>query len=76
LGERARATQWLIPALNSIKPHIMNVSIIGLFYADEAMDQTAEADGDRRRAGTLARAGDGDDRGLESILRSEGLPCF
>src|SRR5262249_6749661 len=32
---RARATQWLIAALNSIEPHIMNVAAIDLFYADE-----------------------------------------
>src|ERR1700684_2356180 len=29
---RARATQWLIAALNSIEPHIMNVAVLGLFY--------------------------------------------
>lgn len=32
---RARATQWLIAALNSIEPHIMNVAVLGLFYADQ-----------------------------------------
>ena len=34
-GGRARATQWLIAALNSIEPHIMNVAVLGLFYADQ-----------------------------------------
>lgn len=34
-GERARATQWLIAALNSIEPSVMNVALIDLFYADE-----------------------------------------
>jgi glutathione S-transferase len=34
-GARARATQWLIAALNSIEPHIMNVAVLGLFYADQ-----------------------------------------
>jgi glutathione S-transferase len=34
-GARARATQWLIAALNSIEPHIMNVAVIELFYADQ-----------------------------------------
>jgi len=34
-GARARATQWLIAALNSIEPFIMNVAIIDLFYANE-----------------------------------------
>jgi glutathione S-transferase len=32
---RARATQWLIAALNSVEPHIMNVAMIDLFYAKE-----------------------------------------
>jgi glutathione S-transferase len=32
---RARATQWLIAALNSIEPHIMNVAVLALFYADQ-----------------------------------------
>src|SRR5262245_40924879 len=34
-GARARATQWLIAALNSIEPFVMNVSLIDLFYANE-----------------------------------------
>jgi glutathione S-transferase len=34
-GARARATQWLIAALNSIEPHVMNVALIDLFYKDE-----------------------------------------
>jgi glutathione S-transferase len=34
-GARARATQWLIAALNSIEPFVMNVAAIDLFYADE-----------------------------------------
>jgi glutathione S-transferase len=32
---RARATQWLFAALNSIEPHVMNVAAIDLFYANE-----------------------------------------
>jgi glutathione S-transferase len=32
---KARATQWVIAALNSIEPHIMNVALIELFYANE-----------------------------------------
>jgi glutathione S-transferase len=32
---RARATQWLIAALNSIEPFVMNVASIDLFYAEE-----------------------------------------
>jgi len=32
---RARATQWLVSALNSIEPFLMNVAVIDLFYANE-----------------------------------------
>jgi glutathione S-transferase len=32
---RARATQWLIAALNSIEPCLMNIALIDLFYANE-----------------------------------------
>jgi glutathione S-transferase len=32
---RARATQWLISALNSVEPHIMTVASIEIFYAGE-----------------------------------------
>lgn len=34
-GGRARATQWLIAALNSIEPFLMNVALIDLFYKNE-----------------------------------------
>jgi glutathione S-transferase len=34
-GGRARATQWLIAALNSIEPFVMNVALIDLFYVNE-----------------------------------------
>jgi glutathione S-transferase len=34
-GARARATQWLVAALNSIEPFVMNVTLIDLFYANE-----------------------------------------
>ncbi|THD58090.1 glutathione S-transferase family protein [Phenylobacterium sp.] len=34
-GARARATQWLIAALNSVEPHIMNAATLDVFYADE-----------------------------------------
>jgi glutathione S-transferase len=34
-GARARATQWLIAALNSIEPFVMNVALIDIFYANE-----------------------------------------
>ena len=32
---RARATQWVIAALNSIEPFVMNVAVLDLFYANE-----------------------------------------
>lgn len=32
---RARATQWVIAALNSIEPFVMNVALIDLFHANE-----------------------------------------
>jgi glutathione S-transferase len=32
---RARATQWVIAALNSIEPFVINVALIDLFYANE-----------------------------------------
>ncbi len=32
---RARATQWLIAALNSIEPWVMQVALVDLFYANE-----------------------------------------
>ena len=34
-GARSRATQWLIAALNSIEPFVMNVALIDLFYKNE-----------------------------------------
>lgn len=33
---RARATQWLIAALNSVEPFVTNVVLAELFYADQA----------------------------------------
>lgn len=35
VNARSRATQWLIAALNSVEPHIMNLALIDLFYANE-----------------------------------------
>ena len=32
---RARAVQWVFAALNSIEPHVQNLALIDLFYADE-----------------------------------------
>jgi len=32
---RARATQWMFAALNSLEPFVINVALIDLFYADQ-----------------------------------------
>jgi glutathione S-transferase len=32
---RAKAAQWLIAALNSIEPHVMNAAVLDVFYAGE-----------------------------------------
>ncbi len=32
---RAKATQWVVAALNSIEPCVLNVALIEFFYADE-----------------------------------------
>jgi glutathione S-transferase len=34
-GARARAIQWLVAALNSVEPFVMNVALIDLLYANE-----------------------------------------
>ncbi len=34
-GARARAVQWLIAALNSIEPFVVNVALIDIFYTNE-----------------------------------------
>ncbi|HET9388198.1 MAG TPA: glutathione S-transferase family protein [Steroidobacteraceae bacterium] len=56
---RARATQWLIAALNSIEPYIMNVAVIDLFYSDQEWAKLRRAgavDFARHRLSSLARA--------------------
>lgn len=56
---RARATQWLIAALNSIEPSIMNVASIDLFYAGEEwakLRRQGAIDFARGRLGALAKA--------------------
>ena len=58
-GARARATQWLIAALNSIEPHIMNVAVIDLFYGNEEwakLRRPGAAEFAQRRLDALARA--------------------
>ena len=56
---RARATQWLIAALNSIEPHIMTVAGIDLFHADKEwakLRRPSAVDFARHRLGSLAAA--------------------
>ncbi|MBS0367099.1 MAG: glutathione S-transferase family protein [Proteobacteria bacterium] len=61
-GARARATQWLIAALNSVEPHIMNVAIIDLLYSKEEWGKLrrpgAAAFAQRRLTGLAAALGD------------------
>jgi glutathione S-transferase len=58
---RARATQWLIAALNSIEPHLMNVALIDLFYTNEEWAKL-------RRPGAVAFA----QRRLSALSKSLG----
>jgi glutathione S-transferase len=58
-GERARATQWLIAALNSIEPFVMNVALIDLFYAKEEwakLRRPGAVDFVRKRLSALSKA--------------------
>src|SRR5262245_49835084 len=55
---RARAIQWLIAALNSIEPSVMNLALIDLFYADKAWAKLRRPDAEafvRRRLGSLSK---------------------
>jgi glutathione S-transferase len=54
---RARAIQWVIAALNSVEPHIMNVALLDLFYADQEwarLRKPSATEFARRRLGGLA----------------------
>jgi glutathione S-transferase len=58
-GARARAVQWLIAALNSIEPHIMNAAILDLFYADQEwarLRKPGAVDFARHRLSALSKA--------------------
>jgi len=59
---RARATQWVVAALNSIEPHIMNVATLDLFYADQEWAKlrkpSATEFAQKRLAGLAAALGD------------------
>jgi glutathione S-transferase len=64
-GARARATQWLIAALNSIEPFVMNVAMIDVFHAEEEWAK-------QRRPGAVAFV----QRRLASLSRSLGDKAF
>jgi glutathione S-transferase len=56
---RARAMQWLIAALNSIEPYIMNVAVLSLFYADQEwakLRRPGATEFASNRLGALAKA--------------------
>jgi glutathione S-transferase len=56
---RARTTQWLIAALNSIEPFVMNVALIDLFYADQEWAKLRRPSAEafvRHRLGSLSKA--------------------
>jgi glutathione S-transferase len=59
---RAKATQWVIAALSSIEPHIMNVAALEVFYADQEWARlrkpSATEFAGRRLAGLAAALGD------------------
>src|SRR6516165_5967972 len=64
-GARARATQWLFAALNSIEPCIMNVAAIDLFHAAQEWAKL-------RRPGAVAFV----ERRLAALSRSLGDKPF
>jgi glutathione S-transferase len=56
---RARATQWLIAALNSIEPFVMNAVILDLFFADQEWAKLRKPSAvafARHRLGSLAKS--------------------
>jgi glutathione S-transferase len=58
-GARARATQWLIAALNSIEPFVMNVVVLDLFYVNEEwakLRRPGAVEFAQRRLGALSKA--------------------
>lgn len=56
---RARAVQWVIAALNSVEPSILNVALIDLFYAKEEwakLRRPGAAEFAQRRLAGLSKA--------------------
>ena len=82
---RARAVQWLIAALSSIEPHIMNVATLGLFNANEEWARlrrpSATAFATRRLASLAKALGDkpyldGDDFTAGDLMMTTVLRIF
>ena len=58
-GARARAVQWVLAALNSVEPHVMNAALIENFYADQEwakLRREGARDFARRRLSGLAKS--------------------
>lgn len=58
-GARARATQWVIAALNSIEPFVMNIAAIDLCYAEQEWAKLRRSGAEafvRHRLGSLSKA--------------------
>ncbi|MBV9995609.1 MAG: glutathione S-transferase family protein [Caulobacteraceae bacterium] len=56
---RARAVQWLLAALNSIEPHVMNAALLDFAYADQEwakLRKPSAVEFARRRLRSLAAA--------------------
>ena len=56
---RSRATQWLIAALNSIEPFVMDVARIDIFYAEQQwakLRRPGAVEFAQRRLGALSKA--------------------
>jgi glutathione S-transferase len=56
---RARATQWLVAALNSIEPHMMTFAMLDIFYADQEWAKLRRPSAEafvRHRLGSLSNA--------------------
>ena len=58
-GGKARATQWLLAALNSVEPHVQHLTAIDLFYRNEEWAKLRRPSAEqmaRARLGTVAAA--------------------
>src|SRR5258708_14086149 len=74
---RARATQWLIAALNSIEPFVMNVALVDLFYANEEwakLRRPGAVEFVHRRLSALSKSF-GDKRHLDADSSRPELSC-